>query len=51
MLYHNLNVLMDLCKIMEVIISALNDVKIVNLKVPKCDLVSNLRSQVQGKSI
>jgi hypothetical protein len=36
---------------MEVIISTLNDVKIVDLEVPKWDLVSNLQSQVQGKSI
>jgi len=42
---------MDLCKIMEVIISTLNDVKIVDLEVPKWDLVSYLQSQVQGKSI
>jgi hypothetical protein len=36
---------------MEVIISTLNDVKIVNLEVPKWDLVSNVQIQVQGKSI
>jgi hypothetical protein len=36
---------------MEMIISTLNDVKIVDLEVPKWDLVSNLQSQVQGKSI